>query len=194
MAVLLVRRLSRWHSSNECLRDLDIFLPLMALPSSTPLKVFTVGWEGLLVRDYFGGASLAHGITLLHISKVYHMAFPGCKVAWKYRVLVCPREKTSTVRHAPSVILAMLSFCSPGCYLSLGWFVSSAREHLRCCRLPSLANSSTSGSGCCQWHWRGWFVFHRLGDRLQWGSGGVRMGGWPSEQLELWLLLLFSKF
>lgn len=49
-------------------------------------------------------------LTLLYISRVYHMVFPKCKVAWKHRVLVCPREKTSTV----CPILTTRSFSSPG--------------------------------------------------------------------------------
>lgn len=75
------------------------------------LKVFVVGQVRRIAgKRLFLWTSVAHvDITLWYISRVCYVVFAVCKVAWKWRVLVCLREKTSTVFHGPSIILAVCS-------------------------------------------------------------------------------------
>lgn len=111
----------------------------MPLSSSTPLKVFVVGQVRRIVgKRLLLWTSVAHvAITLWYISRVYHIVFPICKVAWKCRVLTCLREKISTVSHRPTILLAVCSSKDLEADLHLGWSVSSSSACLRCCRLPT---------------------------------------------------------
>ena len=135
----IIGQVTGWLSFSECLRDLDISLPLMPLSSSTPLKVFVVGQVRRIVgKRLLLWTSVAHvAITLWYISRVYHIVFPICKVAWKCRVLTCLREKISTVSHRPTILLAVCSSKDLEADLRLGWSVSSSSACLRCCRLPT---------------------------------------------------------
>lgn len=80
---------------------------------------------GQVRRDAFYGLALHMvDVTLLHISRVYHVVFPRCKVAWQRGVVVCTREETQTAHCAQSPVLATLSSLALEADLSLGLILS----------------------------------------------------------------------